>query len=79
MYLGKEAPQSWKFTLPKKELRAGMRFRVDVIDTWNMTITRVPQVFEIKKLNDYQFGDVHGASVALPGKPYMAIRIERVD
>lgn len=79
MYLGKEAPQSWKFTLPKKELRAGMRFRVDVIDTWNMTITRVPQVFEIKKLNDYQFGDAHGASVALPGKPYMAIRIERVD
>jgi hypothetical protein len=38
------------------------RFRVDVIDTWDMTVNRLDHVFS---------GEVE---VPLPGKPYMAIR-----
>lgn len=79
MYLGKQTPGSWKFVLPKKGLKPGMRFRVDVIDTWNMTIKPLPHVFEIKKLNSYEFGDIHGGSVPLPARPYMAIRIQLID
>lgn len=45
----------------------GTRYTVDVIDTWNMTIQRQPGVFE-------------GAfRVALPGRPYMALRLIAAD
>jgi hypothetical protein len=41
----------------------GTRYTVDVIDTWNMSITRLP-------------GDFEGTfQVPLPGRPYMAIRL----
>lgn len=77
MYFGKDKPSDWKFILPKKGLKDGMRFKVDVIDTWNMTIKHLDRVFEIKKMEDgYRFSDKDGASVPLPGKPYMAIRIQ---
>jgi len=55
-----------------------MKFTVEVIDTWSMTITPVEGVFEIKKKDDYTFADKDGRSVSLPGKPYMALRIRRV-
>jgi hypothetical protein len=51
---------------------------VEVIDTWNMTVTPVDGVFEIKKQDDYMYADKDGRSVALPGRPYMALRIVRV-
>jgi len=43
--------------------RPGVEYSVDVIDTWNMSITRIPGAFE-------------GAfRVPLPGRPHMAIRL----
>lgn len=42
-------------------------FHIDVIDTWDMTITPVEGVFE------------KSARVTLPGKQYMAIRIIKAD
>ncbi len=45
LYLGKEKPLSWKFTLPKSVTADGvapadgMKFTVEVLDTWNMTVT----------------------------------------
>ncbi len=42
-----------------------------------MTITPVDGVFEIRKRNDYVFADKDGRSVPLPGRPYMAIRVQR--
>ncbi|MEI6945930.1 DUF5060 domain-containing protein [Paraflavisolibacter sp. H34] len=78
-YLGKETPKEWKFVLPDDELKDGMRFKVEVIDTWNMTITPAKQLFEVKKLNNYQFVEKNGAKVKLPGKPYLALRITKVE
>lgn len=83
VYLGKQAPASWDFVLPKPPLAKGqaadgMRFKVDVLDTWNMLITAVPGEFTLKKRDNYSYGDKDGRIVPLSGKPYMAIRIKRV-
>jgi hypothetical protein len=43
-----------------------------------MTITPVDGVFEVKKRDNYTFADKGGRSIALPGRPYMALRIVRV-
>lgn len=83
VYLGKQTPKTWKFEIPKPPLGKlqsadGMKFAADVLDTWNMTVTPVDGVFTLKKLNGYFYGDKDGRSIALPGRPYMAIRIKRV-
>jgi Domain of unknown function (DUF5060)/Domain of unknown function (DUF5605)/Protein of unknown function (DUF4038) len=78
LYFGKETPASWPFRLYKANLTDGMKFHVDVLDTWNMTITPVPGEFVTKKENAYDYTDEHGRAVPLPGKPYLALRIRRV-
>ncbi len=77
-YFGDEKPLEWPFVLPVGELRQGMRFKVDLIDTWNMTVTPVADTFEIGDLVRYRVADKHKRVVALPGKPYMALRIRRI-
>ena len=72
IYLGKEQVESWPFVLPRDGLEAGMRFKVDVIDTWNMTISPVAQTFEIEKADRYNFADKQRQAIALPAQPYMA-------
>ena len=78
-YFGKDAPKEWKFELPDEALEDGMRFTVDIIDTWNQTIERVDKVFEVEKLNRYKFIDKKKGQVKLPKKPYIALRIQRVE
>jgi hypothetical protein len=56
-----------------------MKFIVEVLDTWNMTVTPVDGVFTLKKKDGYFYGDKDGRAVTLPGKPYIAIRIKRVS
>ncbi|MEO7580548.1 MAG: DUF5060 domain-containing protein, partial [Massilia sp.] len=56
-YFGRDARASWPFALFRAELADGTRFKVEVIDTWNMTITPVPGVFELKKQGSYMFAD----------------------
>lgn len=79
--LGKEAGNNWKFSLPVKNadykrLGAGVKFRVEVIDTWNMTVTACPQTFETKTDEDgYRVSDKSGGTVALPARPYIILRI----
>ncbi|MDR8391917.1 DUF5060 domain-containing protein [Aliifodinibius sp. S!AR15-10] len=77
-YLGKRTPDNWKFELPEDGLEEGDQFRVDVIDTWNMTITPTEKVYEVERKDGYRFVDIDGKEVELPGKPYIAIRIQRV-
>ncbi|HEY1661636.1 MAG TPA: DUF5060 domain-containing protein [Verrucomicrobiae bacterium] len=84
IYFGKDTPVSWKFQLPKPPLGKlqdanGMKFTVEILDTWNMTITPVKGVFSLEKINNYYFGDKDGRSIKLPGKPYIALRIKRVE
>lgn len=78
LYFGKETQTSWPFELYKDHVKDGMRFKVDVIDTWGMTITPVDGEFVTKKKDNYHFVDEKGRAVPLPGKPYMAVRIRRV-
>ncbi len=77
-YFGRDARTTWPFELYKAELKDGMKFKAEVIDTWNMTITSVDGVFEVKKRGNYLFADKDGRSIALPGRPYMALRIVRL-
>jgi hypothetical protein len=85
VYLGKQQPTSWEFKLPKPPQGKGiaiedtMKFRAEVLDTWNMTTTPVDGMFTLKKTTDYFYGDEAGRSIPLPGRPYQAIRIKRIE
>jgi len=78
VYLGKDVSSSWEFLLPKQKLENGLKFKVEVLETWSMTTTPVEGLFTTKKKNDYFFGDKDGRVIPLPGKPYVAVRIKRV-
>jgi len=81
VYLGKQALTNWDFVLPQsptgsRPLVAGEQFTVDVLDTWNMSTARAPGSFTLKKNDDGSFSSRDGQGVALPGKPYLALRIK---
>ena len=83
IYLGKQTPTNWVFQIPKPPLGKlqsadGLKFTVEVLDTWNMTITPVEGVFTLEKKDGYFYADKDGRTITLPGKPYMAIRMKRV-
>ena len=78
MYFGRETSTAWPFRLYKNGVADGMRFKIEVIDTWAMTITPVEGEFVAKKASNYDFLDANGRAVALPAKPGMALRIRRV-
>ncbi|HVU36419.1 MAG TPA: exo-alpha-sialidase [Opitutaceae bacterium] len=79
VYFDRATPSAWRFQLPSGGLSAGESLHVDVIDTWNMTITPVAEPYIVKALDRYSMVDAQGRSVALPGRPYMALRIQPVD
>jgi hypothetical protein len=84
VYFGDDTPAEWIFSLPrdpphKDALNAGMNFHVDILDTWNMTIRPVDRVFTTGMPGDSRYPAVGDAVIKLPGKPYIALRIERVD
>ena len=79
IYFGKEPVEQWAFRLPNGELEPGMRFRAEIIDTWNMTVTPVEKVFEIEPLDRYTCVDKNAGKIDLPGRPYMALRLRRVE
>ena len=78
LYFGKQTPASWPFELYKDRIANGMKFKVEVLDTWAMTITPVDGEFVTKKKDNYHFVDENGRAVPLPGKPYLALRIRRL-
>lgn len=78
-YFGDEAPVEWAVDLPRDEIKGGERFRVDLIDTWNMTIEPVAGEFVMAaKETKYFFHDPARPTLALPGRPWMAVRVMRV-
>jgi len=79
VYFGRDRPTSWKFFLPRHELADGMRFRIELLDTWNMTATPVDWEASVRQESEYIFVDKENRSVELPGKPWMALRITRID
>lgn len=78
IYFGRRSPGRWPFALYKEGLREGMKFRAEVLDTWNMTDTAVPTIFVLKKRDAYTFADAAGGSIELPDRPYLALRIRRL-
>jgi hypothetical protein len=59
-YFGMDQPRLRKFNLPQGN------FRIDVIDTWNMTIETFAQNASGKM------------AVSMPARKYMAVRIQKV-
>jgi len=77
-YFGHEKPTAWTFKLYKNGVADGQKYQVEIIDTWEMTITPLAGEFVTKKLDGYHFVDASGRSVTLPGKPGMAVRVRRL-
>jgi hypothetical protein len=78
VYLGKATPAEWEFRLPDREMEDGLKFQIEVLDAWNMTVEPVEGVVTANRMTDYFMGAEGGRTVKLPGRPYMALRITRV-
>ncbi|WP_140986254.1 DUF5605 domain-containing protein [Asticcacaulis tiandongensis] len=76
-YFGTDAPAEWEVNVPKNGITGGEQFRVDIIDTWNMTITPVEGVFTLAKKDNYDFHDPKRPKIKLPKKKYIAVRLTR--
>jgi hypothetical protein len=86
VYFGAKAPREWPFRLPRRtrgensELASGMKFHVDVLDTWNMTITPIYKPFTLRQPSDsdYIATDIDNSSINLPENPWIALRVTRL-
>ncbi len=78
VYFGREAPTEWKFQLYKNGVADGQRFKAEILDTWEMTVTPVDGEFLTKKKDGYHYVDAKGRSITLPGKPGIALRLRRL-
>jgi hypothetical protein len=83
IYFGRQMNETWLFNLPSKNsnferLKPGTRFKVEIIDTWDMTIQACPLTFETSRVNDFRLYDKDLKNVRLPLKPYMALRITEI-
>ena len=77
VYFGEEKPTGWKFELPKAGLKEGMRFKVEVVDTWGMTVGPGEGEFVISAEGKYRYGAHQKEEIPLPGRRGMAVRIVR--
>jgi hypothetical protein len=77
IYFGEHQPVIWAFGLPLED----GDYEIDLIDTWNMTVTRIEKVAapqnHVTRHGDVIRGQKPDAAfgVELPGKPYLAIRV----
>jgi len=83
VYFGLDMPSEWEFNLPVKNtgrpnLGEGRKFSVEILDTWNMTVTPCEGVFETGKPGRYRIGDKNGRIVKLPQRPYIMLRIKEI-
>lgn len=83
IYFGSERPKAWKFELPAKNdvwprLKGNEKFKVDIIDTWNMTVNHYPGVFRVKAKSAKRMVDQDGKMVILLGKANILLRITRL-
>jgi hypothetical protein len=78
VFLGKAAPREWAVELPRTGLNAPMTLKAEVIDTWDMTVTPLDGTFTLRPRDRYTYGCPDRPRIALPGKPFLAIRLRRV-
>jgi Domain of unknown function (DUF5060)/Domain of unknown function (DUF5605) len=84
IYFGKEINDSWTFNIPHKNgvfIRPlpGTKFKVEIIDTWDMTVTPVDNIFELSEIKDYRMWDKMMKKIRLPLKPYLVIRLRKIE
>jgi len=84
IYFGKQTLTNWNFAIPRPPLDGpplaeGMKFTAEVLDTWNMTTSRVPGEFTLKLSDDGSYAAKDGRNIELPGRPYMAVRLNRLE
>ena len=83
IYFGNEIRSEWTFDLPVKNNlyprpQAGEKYRVEILDTWNMTVTEWPVEFETGAPGRYRITDKEGRGVRLPEMPYLMLRIKKI-
>ncbi|MFF3493335.1 DUF4038 domain-containing protein [Streptomyces sp. NPDC002795] len=82
-YLGRSAPARWDFRLPigcpGERVQEGDTFTVEVIDTWNMTVTRVQRPFTVTRTRRNDAFDGKSAPLDLPVGEAIALRITREE
>jgi hypothetical protein len=79
IYFGKQMQDNWQFNLPKKNgPEPGTKFKVEIIDTWDMTITPVADTFETAAPDGYRIFAQQRKKIKLPLKPYLALRITKL-
>lgn len=54
-------------------MQAGTKYKVEIIDTWNMTVTEYPGTFEVGKTIDYRHYDCE-----LPESTFAVVAISDV-
>jgi hypothetical protein len=74
VYLGKDRPTEWAVNLPRAGLDRPLTLTAEVLDTWDMTVKPVPGTFTLRP-NGYRLTADPPATISLPGKPYLAIRL----
>ena len=80
VYFGKETPKEWIVELPAKtRFEDGTRLKIELVDTWNMTVTELKENYTTQTETRYVIGEATGKKVKLPGKPYMALLITKID
>src|SRR3546814_11046215 len=67
-YFGSAAPAEWRLALPVKKGEPLHRYRVDLIDTWNMTVTPVEGQFAMARPDDYAAHHSSPPTSPHPGK-----------
>ncbi len=81
IYFGEHQPNQWTTGLPTED----GAFEIDLIDTWNMTVTPAKRItahipHPQRHGNIVRGGKAEAAfGVALPGRPNLALRIRKLD
>ncbi|MGP7796863.1 DUF5060 domain-containing protein [Sphingomonas sp. CLY1604] len=77
-YFGDAQPNEWRVAIPGKPGEPLHRYRAEILDTWNMTVTPVEGEFAMAQAGAYDQQDPNRPTLALPGKPWLAVRLRRV-
>jgi hypothetical protein len=77
VYLGKASPSEWPCDLPRASLDGPLSLRVDVLDTWDMTVRPLDGTFAFRPKDRYTYSCPDRPRIALPGKPFMALRLRK--
>jgi hypothetical protein len=75
VYFGHEHPSEWTVELPRAGVNERLTLEADLIDTWAMTVTPLGRRLVLEPTSNYVLSCSDPRTIALPGKPYMAIRL----